>query len=133
MGNIMKKLLFVFITLLISACSSSPVKIGDTTSSVFDSSHGCFFINSTHLKKEFRIYACSGRAYKDFWRYPNGLETSLFKIDDNVYIDVFNEYKKTDNNLKNCYSKEVFQLVDNAASVNTTRFYIEVAYECNEN
>ena len=130
-GEIMKNKLFVIISICtLISCSSTQVIGNSTITNKFESSHGCFSIHHTHLKNEFKIYACLGTAFKDFMTDIKMNNPTLFKYDDKVFFDVFNEYKSSNNILKNCYSKDILKLVDSSATSNTTMFYVDVVYEC---
>jgi len=136
----MKKLLLTLGTiLLITACSSTPepaadmtgVNVSSVTQTYFESTHGCFNIKNSHAKNEIVMQACPKSQFADTMKFAfsYGMSTKekLDKFKDGIFLDVFNEYKKSNDYLNNCNPTD---LIRNHGPQFLT---IEIIYECEDN
>ena len=135
------KLGLVLSILFITACSSTPkqasadmtgVNVSSSTSEIFRSKHGCFGIKDTYAKKEMIFtLGCFGDAFVDGLKFgfSFGLaEQKIEKIDNEIFIDVFNEFKNTKHYLKNCSPTDLIRLDSNLAELST----VTLLYKCED-
>jgi len=141
----MKKLLLTLGTiLLITGCSSTPkqasadmtgINVGKDTFEVFKSTHGCFRILNTHAKNEFLILPCEwaavGNVYKKVFALGlAGLEIDVLdKFEDAIFIDVFNEFKESNDYLSDC---SVTDLIKTKYPAPNGMNAIELLYKCED-
>ena len=132
------KLSFVLGILFITACSSTPKQASADMTGVnydpgkaeeFESKHGCFLIKNTHAKNEIKFLDhCLTYTEAFLWGLTGGLsEKQLKKIDNAVFIDVFNEFKKTKKYLNNCSATDLIK------QENAYHQPVELIYECEDN
>ena len=134
----MKKLLLTLGTiLLITGCSSTPkqasadmtgINLSPTSQEYFESTHGCFGIINAHAKKEFKFVPCFGDGFKDAFKlsFSFGLaKQKIDKIDNEIFIDVFNEFKKEKQYLTNCSPTDLIRL-------DGIPYTVEIIYECED-
>ena len=133
------KLSFVLSILFITACSSTPkqgsadmegVNVSQVTREEFESIHGCFDIKSHPKKNELTILTCHG--LKDVFKYSLSLglaPDSIEKFEDAVFIDVFNEFKVSNEYLSGCFATD---LIKKRFPTDAGVPAIEVIYMCEE-
>ena len=112
----MKKLYLLSILFIVS-CSSTPkqataditgINVAKDTNETFKSTHGSFRIVHNPAKNEFLIlpgdWATLGNIYKKTFSLGlAGLEIDVLdKFEDAIFIDVFNEYKESNDYLSGC-------------------------------
>ena len=133
---------FVLSILLITACSSTPkqasadmtgINVEPAIQETFKSSHGCFEIDNSHAKNEFLIMGCFGAILKDASRmaFSYGLysKQTFDKIEDPVFLDVFNEFKESHNYLDGCSATDLIR----KRNMERGGFAaIELLYKCEE-
>ena len=92
----------------------------------FESKHGCFMIKNTHTKNEIVFNNCFSNSEAFFFGFTYGLnKEQLKKIDNAVFIDVFNEFKKTKKYLYSCSATDLIK------QENGYHQPVELIYECN--
>ena len=135
----MKKLYLLSILFIVS-CASTPkeasadmagINVKPAIQEKFKSTHGCFKIKNTHAKNEFLITPCDGTIFKDASKYvfSSGLysKTTFDKIEDPVFLDVFNEFKESHNYLDGCSATDLIR----KRNMERGRFAaIELLYKC---
>ena len=93
----------------------------------FESKHGCFFIKNTHAKNMIVFNHCFTVSEAFFLGLTYGLnKKQLKKIDNAVFIDVFNEFKKTKKYLNNCSATDLIK------QENAYHQPVELLYKCEE-
>ena len=124
------KLSFVLSILFITACSSTPkqasadmtgINVSPVKQEYFESKHGCLDIINIHAKNEFKITGCWSLA-------PNSTKRRLKKMDDAIFVDVFNEYKESNSYLNNCMATDIIRLSD----LSYVNYSVELIYRCEE-
>ena len=110
----MKKI-YLFSILFIVSCASTPkqasadmedINISQVVQTEFNSTHGCFTIYNAHALNEFFIASCLRVRNKDLFKlaFSYGLysKRTIDKFDNAIFIDVFNEFKKSYSYLHSC-------------------------------
>mgnify|MGYP001157410020 CR=1 FL=1 len=132
------KLHFVLSILFITACSSTPNQVSSNMTGInvspvsqieFKSKHGCFGIINPHAKNEFKFIPCVNDMFVESFKFgfTMGLaKEKLEKINDAVFIDVFNEFKDNNKYLNNCSPTDLIRLGGSPYSV-------ELIYKCEDN
>ena len=134
----MKKLLLTLGTiLLISGCSSTPKQASADMTGInydpgkaeeFESKHGCFVIKNIHAKNEIVFNNCFTYSEAFFLGFTGGLnKKQLKKIDNAVFVDVFNEFKKTKKYLNSCSATDLIK------QENGYHQPVELIYICEDN
>ena len=131
------KLDVVLSILFITACSSTPkqasadmtgVNVSSVVQSFFESTHGCFNIKNSHAKNEIVMQACPKSQFADTMKlafsYGMYSKEKLDKFKDGIFLDVFNEYKKSNDYLNSCNPTD---LIRNHGPQFLT---IEIIYKC---
>ena len=133
----MKKLYLLSILFIVS-CASTPkqtsadmtgINVKPAIQEDFESIHGCFAIDNTHAKNEFLIMPCGGTITKDIFKLVLLDKQTFDKIEDPVFLDVFNEFKESHNYLDGCSATDLIR------TRNTNRAgiaVIELLYKCEE-
>ena len=133
---------FVLSILFITACSSTPkqasadmtgVNVKSAIQEEFKSTHGCFAIDNTHAKNEFLILPCEGTLFKEAFKFSFSFglaKQDIEKINDAIFIDVFNEFKESHNYLDGCL---VTDLIRTRNMERAGLAMIELLYKCEDN
>lgn len=131
----MKKLYLLSILFIVS-CASTPKEASADMTGVnydsgkaeeFESKHGCFVIKNTHAKNMIVFNHCFAVSEAFFFGFTYGLnKKQLKKIDNAVFIDVFNEFKKTKKYLNNCSATDLIK------QENAYHQPVELLYKCEE-
>ena len=139
------KLGVVLSILFITACSSTPkqasadmtgINVAKDTNEAFKSTYGSFRIVHNPAKNEFLIlpgdWATVGNVYKKVFAMGlAGFEIDVLdKFEDAIFIDVFNEYKESNNYLSGCSVTDLIKTkYPRPNGVNA----IELIYKCDGN
>ena len=132
----MKKLYLLSILFIVS-CASTPkeasadmagINVSPVTQEEFESKHGCFTLTNTHAKKQIKFFSCFRNGLGDAFKFgfTFGLaKERLEKINDVIFIDVFNEFKNNNEYLENCSVTDLIRLEG-------IPYTVELLYKCEE-